>query len=78
MRCRRLPPIVAWLRTCGLAEFSSASEMTGNCSITRRVGGHLRHRGGGADPEALRSELDAIVEKAREADQPLGPAHVFL
>src|SRR4051812_42850469 len=26
--------MVAWLRTCGLAEFRSASEMTGNCSIT--------------------------------------------
>ena len=26
--------MVAWLRTCGLAEFSSASEMTGNCSTT--------------------------------------------
>ena len=44
----------------------------------RRVRGHLRHRGGGADPEALRSGLDAVVEKAREADQPLGPANVFL
>src|SRR6266536_3268158 len=32
LRCRRLPPMVAWLRTCGLAEFKSASEMTGNCS----------------------------------------------
>ena len=26
--------MVAWLRTCGLAEFSSASAMTGNCSTT--------------------------------------------
>src|SRR5688572_2466896 len=34
------------------------------------VGRHLRHRGGGAEPEALRSDLDAVVEKAREADQP--------
>jgi peptide/nickel transport system substrate-binding protein len=28
VRCRRLPPIVAWLRTWGLAEASSASEQT--------------------------------------------------
>ena len=42
------------------------------------VRGHLSHRGGGAEPEALRSDFDAIVEKAREAHQPLGPAHVFL
>src|SRR5687768_17218465 len=26
--------MVAWLRTCGLAEFNSASVMTGNCSTT--------------------------------------------
>ena len=70
--------MVAWLRTCGLAEFSSASEMTGNCSTTAGWAGHLRHRGGGAEPQALRSDVDAVVEKAREADQPLGPAHVFL
>jgi hypothetical protein len=50
--------------------------MTGNCSTTVRR--HLRHRGGGAEPEALRSDVDAVVEKAREADQPVGPAHVFL
>ncbi len=31
----------------------------------------LSHGGGGADPEALRSGLDAVVEKAGEADQPL-------
>src|SRR3712207_3427645 len=40
------------------------------------VSGPLRHRGGGADCQALRSRLDAIVEKAREAGQPLRPAHV--
>src|SRR3546814_20236089 len=26
----------------------------------------------------FRSDVDAVVEEAREADQPLGPAHVFL
>src|SRR5918993_1009512 len=61
--------MVAWLRTCGLADSSSASAMTGNCSTTA---------GGGAEPEALRSDVDAVIEEAREADQPLGPAHVFL
>ena len=39
---------------------------------------HLRHRGGGAEPEPLRPDVDAAVEEAREADQPLGPAHLFL
>ena len=43
-----------------------------------RVRRHLRHGGGGAEPEALRSDFDAVVEKTCEADQPLGPAHVLL
>ena len=43
-----------------------------------RVGRHLRHGGGGAEPEALRADFDAVVEKTCEADQPLGPTHVLL
>src|SRR5947208_15541854 len=43
-----------------------------------RVSRDLCHCRGSAEPEALRSNLDAIVEKACEADQPLGPSHVFL
>src|SRR4051794_19187862 len=31
---QQFAPIVAWFRTCGLAEFSSACAMTGNCAIT--------------------------------------------
>jgi hypothetical protein len=42
------------------------------------VGRHVRHRSGRADPEAFWSDLDAVVEKPCEADQPLGPAHVLL
>jgi hypothetical protein len=40
--------------------------------------GHVRHGGGGTEPQALRTSLDAVVEKPREADQPRGPAHIFL
>ena len=40
--------------------------------------GDLRHRRGGPKPEALGSNFDAVVEQAREADEPLGPAHIFL
>ena len=43
-----------------------------------RVSGHLRHRGSSAEPEALCSSFDAVVKKAREADQPPGLAHIFL
>jgi hypothetical protein len=42
------------------------------------MSGHLRHRGRSAKAESLRPDLDAIIEKAREADQPLRPAHVLL
>ena len=69
---------MAWLRTCGLAEFKQRLGDDGKLLDHGRVRRHLRHGGGGAEPEALRSDLDAVVEKAREADQPLGPAHVFL
>jgi hypothetical protein len=48
--------------------------MTGKCST--RPG--LSHRGGGAYPKPLRGDLDANLEQASEADQPLGPTHVFL
>jgi hypothetical protein len=44
----------------------------------RRVDCHVRHRGGGAEPEPLRAGLDAIIEKACETHQPTGPAHVLL
>jgi hypothetical protein len=43
-----------------------------------RVGCHLRHRCRSAEPEALRPDLDTLVEKAREADEPLRPAHMLL
>ena len=41
------------------------------------MGRHLRHCGGGAEPQALRAGLDAVVEKACKTDQPFGPAHVL-
>ena len=78
MRCRRLPPIVAWFRTCGLAEFSSASEMTGNCSVTPGWAATSAMLGGGADPEPLGARFYAVAEQAGEADEAVGPAHVLL
>src|SRR4029078_13367402 len=42
-----------------------------------RVFGYLGHRGRGAEPQALRSNLDAIVQQPREADEPLVPARLF-
>ena len=42
------------------------------------VRGDLRHRSGGTDPGTLWSNVDAVVEETREADQPLGPAYIFL
>ena len=42
------------------------------------VGGHLGHGGGSAEAQALRSNVDAVVEKARKADQPPGLTHIFL
>ena len=70
--------MVAWLRTCGLAEFKQRLGDDGKLLDDGGVRGHLRHGGGGAEPQALRAGFDAVVEKPREADQPLGPAHVFL
>ena len=52
--------------------------MTGNRSTTAGWAATAANRGGGAEPEALRSDVDAVVEEAREADQPLGAAHVLL
>src|SRR5436305_1601932 len=42
------------------------------------MGRDLRHGGGSAEPEALRSDIDPAVEKTREADETVGPAHIFL
>src|SRR3954463_1469698 len=42
------------------------------------MGRYLRHCGGGANPQPLRSSVDAIVEKSGEADQPVGSPHIFL
>jgi hypothetical protein len=42
------------------------------------VGGHISHRGGSAEPEAVRSNVDAVVKKACKADQPPGLTHIFL
>src|SRR5439155_27221925 len=44
----------------------------------RRVRSHICHRCERAQPEALRSNFDSIVEKACEAHQPLGFAYIFL
>src|SRR5439155_21092634 len=43
-----------------------------------RMGGNLRHGGGSAEPQALRSDVDPILEEAREAHQTFGTTHVFL
>lgn len=43
-----------------------------------RMSGYVRHGGARADPEILRSNLDAVVEQSGKADQPFRPAHVFL
>ena len=42
------------------------------------MSGHLSHCCGRANPQALRANLDAVVEKASKADKLLGPAHIFL
>ena len=42
------------------------------------MGRYLRHCGGGANPQPLRSSVDATVEKPGEADQPVGSPHIFL
>src|SRR5207245_1594901 len=38
----------------------------------------ISHRGGSAEPEALRSNLDALVEQARKAHQAPGTPHILL
>ena len=43
-----------------------------------RVRSHIRHGGGSAEPEALWSDIDALVEEAAEADESIGSAHMFL
>ena len=68
--------MVAWLRTCGLAEFSSASEMSGNCSITPGWAATSAIVAAAPSLRPCGPSVDAVVEEAREADQALGPAHV--
>jgi len=42
------------------------------------MGRDLRHGGGGAESQALRSDIDPVVEQACETDDPFGSAHIFL
>src|SRR2546423_7206275 len=67
--------LIAYLRTRGVEQcLGDERELRNDGRVSR----DLCHGRGRAEPEALRSNLDAIVEKACEADQPLRPSHILL
>src|SRR3954468_11397546 len=61
--------LIAHLRARRVQErLGNNGKLLDDCGVSR----HVRHRRGGTEPQALRSDLDAPVEKAREADEPIG------
>ncbi len=70
--------MVAWLRTCGLAEFKSASEMTGYCSMTAGWAATSAMVAAAPNLRPCAADFNTVVEKSREAHQPIGTADILL